>query len=260
MTFSFNTCHLVVLVMAFCNGMTSAQVTVNLKTAADFVILAKTGISTVPNSAITGDIGVSPIAAAALTGFDPLPLDSSGTFSKSGQVTGQCYAANYVSPTPSKMTTAVSDMETAYTAAAAQPTSGANLNLGGSAGIGGMTLTPGVYTFDVNILINADVTLSGGPTDIFIMQTTGFLDVANGKKVILQGGAKAYNIFWQVAGHVRVGTTAHMEGVLLVKTKADFQTGSSLNGRVLAQTAVTLDQTTIVEMSPPAPIRAFLRG
>jgi hypothetical protein len=258
MMFSFNNCHFVLFSFLSISA-TSAQVAVDLGTAADFVILAKTGISSVPTSSVTGDIGVSPIDASAMTGFD-LTADSSGTFSTSSQVIGMCYASDYVSPTPSELTTAVSDMETAYTAAAGQPTTGANLNLGGSAGIGGMTLTPGVYTFDVDVLVNSDMYFDGSENDVFIVQTTGSLDVANGKKVTLLNGAKAYNIFWQVAGDVRVGTTAHMEGVLLVMTKAVFQTGSSLNGRVLAQTAVTLDSATIVEQNPPARVRAFLRG
>ena len=83
---------------------------VNLGTAGNFAILAKSGISTVPTSAVTGDMGVSPIAATAMTGFS-LILDSTGTFSTSSQVTGKAYAADYTSPTPSNLTTAVSNME-----------------------------------------------------------------------------------------------------------------------------------------------------
>jgi hypothetical protein len=63
----------------------------------------------------------------------------------------------------------------------------------------------------------------------------------------LEEGAKAKNIFWQVAGYVTVNAGAHMEGILLVKTKVDFITGSSLNGRVLSQTACTLQMASITE-------------
>ena len=59
--------------------------------------------------------------------------------------------------------------------------------------------------------------------------------------VVLSGGALAKNIFWQVAGDVTVGTTAHFEGVLLCQTGITFKTGASLKGRALAQTAVVLD-------------------
>ncbi|CAE8729156.1 unnamed protein product [Polarella glacialis] len=92
-----------------------------------------------------------------------------------------------------------------------------------------------------------DLTLEGSDTDKWIFQMSGNLDMAANTKVILEGGALASNIVWQVAGKVEVGTTAHMEGILLVKTKADFLTGSSLNGRILAQTAVTLQSSTVTQ-------------
>jgi hypothetical protein len=90
---------------------------VSLGTAANYVILSKSGISTVPVSAVTGNLGVSPAAATAITGFS-LTADASNVFSTSPQVTGRLFAANYARPTPSNLTTAVLDMETAYTAAA----------------------------------------------------------------------------------------------------------------------------------------------
>jgi hypothetical protein len=159
------------------------------------------------------------------------------------------YAANYAGVVPATLTTAVSDMETAYTDAAGRTSVAAKLNIG-SGSIGGKTLTAGVYTFDRNILINSDVTFSGLSTDIFIIQTSGDVTMASGKSVTLADGAQAKNIFWQVAGQVTVATTAHMEGILLVKTAAVFETGSSINGRVLTQTACTLDSTTVTQ--PPA--------
>jgi Ice-binding-like len=62
---------------------------------------------------VAGNIGLSPAASTFLTGFSPV-LDSTGTFSKSTQVTGKLFAASYTSPTPSMLTTAVLDMRTAY--------------------------------------------------------------------------------------------------------------------------------------------------
>jgi hypothetical protein len=139
-------------------------------------------------------------------------------------------------------------METAYTDATSRgPGVGDDyLNLLDGL-IGGATLEKGVYTFGSNIAINSDIYFDGTADDVFILQTTGNLVLASGAKVILEGGVLPENIFWAVAGFVDVGTTAHLEGVLLVQTKAVFKTGSSLNGRVLAQSAVTLDTTTIVE-------------
>ena len=93
---------------------------VDLGTAGSYTILSKAGISTVPNSAITGNIAVSPIAATAITGFS-LTADPTNKHSASTQVVGQVYAADYAVPTPVHLTTAVSDMETAYVKAEACP-------------------------------------------------------------------------------------------------------------------------------------------
>jgi hypothetical protein len=236
----------------------SGEDAVDLRTAGNFVILAKTGISTVPDSKITGDIGVSPISSAAITGFN-LAMHTSGKYSTDNEVQleGKAFAPEYVDA-GTVLTTAVSDMQTAYTDAAGRSTTAANLNLGGGL-IGGLTLTPGVYTFTVDVQITTDLTFDGSATDVFIIQTTGNIIQAANINVILADGAKAENIFWQVAGAVTVGAGAHLEGILLVKTDVTFVTGSSLNGRILAQTAANLQMATITEKPVPE-ARRGLRG
>jgi hypothetical protein len=226
---------------------------VDLGTAKNYAILAKTGISTVPDSAITGDIAVSPIVAAAMTGF-AFAKDITDTFATSEQLTGKAYASNYAVPIPATLTTAVSDMETAYTDVAGRPQpDAARINLGqgvlGGDNAGGPTapLTPGVYTFSSNVLLSGDIHFDGSNTDIFIIQIAGNLVQDADYKVILKGGAKAENIFWQVAGFVTVNGGAHMEGIILAKTSVTFITESSLNGRILSQTACVLQKATIVE-------------
>jgi hypothetical protein len=234
------------------NAALGAQLPVNLGTAGSYVILAKSGISTVPPSAVTGDLGVSPIDSTALTGFS-LILDGSGQFSTSSQVTGKLYAPDYASPTPANLTTAVSDMETAYTDAAGRTLPDATEL--GSGNIGGMTLAPGLYKWSTDLTIPTDVTFSGGPNDVWIFQIAGNISIAGAKSVILSGGAQARNIFWQVAGGVGValGTTSHFEGIILTQAGITLQTGASINGRLLAQTAVTLDANTVtVPPSPPS--------
>jgi hypothetical protein len=238
---------------ALFNGATAAADTVELGTAGDYAILTKAGISTVPSSPITGNIGVSPAAATYMTGFNFL-LASDGSSATAPQLRGtgnKAYAASYGGDTPTRLTTAVSDMEIAY-AFAAGHTEDADTNeqifneLNGGL-IGGLTLTPGVYTFDTDISITADVTLEGNENDVFIIRTTKNVVQADNTAVILGGNVQAKNIFWQVAEAVEVGTSATLNGILLVKTKAVFKTGSTLNGRVLAQTACTLDHTTVTE-------------
>jgi hypothetical protein len=237
------------------NGAIGAQLPVGLGTAGDYVILAKSGVSTVPPSAVTGDIGVSPIDSTAITGFS-LILDGSGQFATSSQLTGKAYAPDYASPTSVKLTTAVSDMETAYTDAAGR-TLPDHTELG-SGNIGGLTLAPGLYKWSTGVTIPTDVTLAGGLNDVWIFQIAGNVTIAGATSVILSGGAQARNIFWQVAGGVGVdlGTTSHFNGIILSQAGINLQTGASLNGRLLAQTAVTLDANTVTSpISQPAPLR-----
>ncbi len=218
---------------------------VNLGTAGGFAILAKSGISTVPISAVTGNVGVSPAAASFITGFS-LIADATNVFATSTQVVGMVFAADYAPPTPSNMTTAIGDMELAFTDAAGRAPGVTEL---GAGDVGGMTLAAGVYKWGTGLLIPTDVTLAGSATDVWIFQIAGDLTVSSAANVFLSGGALPENVFWQVAGFVDVGTTAHVEGIILTQTSITLRTGASVTGRLLAQTAVTIDTSVIVEPS-----------
>jgi len=171
-------------------------------------------------------------------------MDASNTFSISNQLTGKAYAANYASPTPSNLTTAISNMETAYTDAAGRAVDYTELHSGD---LSGKTLTAGVYRWGTGVLINTDLTLSGGANDVFIFQVGEGVLLANGTKIILSGGVQAKNIFWQTAKTVSIGTGSHFEGNIISMTNIIVKTNASVNGRLLAQTAVTLDQATVVK-------------
>ena len=227
-------------------SVVAAGLPVNLGTAGGFAILAKTEVSTVPTSAITGNVGVSPAAATYLHGFS-LTAHATNVFSTSLQVTGKVYAADYAVPTPSNLTTAIGDMETAFTDAAGRAPGVTEL---GAGNVGGMNLPPGVYKWGTGLLIPTDVTLTGSATDVWIFQIGQDLTISNGVRVSLAGGALPKNIFWQVAGLASLGTTSHLEGVLLSQTAITLGTGATVNGRLLAQSAVTLDASTVVEPAP----------
>jgi hypothetical protein len=216
---------------------------VNLGTAGTFVMLAKTGISTVPTSAVTGNLGISPAAASYITGF-PLTAAATNVFSTTPQVTGKVYASDYASPTPANLTSAISDMQLAFTDAAGRP---ANVTELGAGNIGGMTLPAAVYKWGTGLLIPTDVTLAGSATDVWIFEIAQDLTVSNGVHVSLTGGAVAKNVFWEVAGLVDVGTTAHVEGVFMSQTSIGLGTGASITGRLLAQTAVNIESSAVVE-------------
>ena len=225
---------------------------VNLGTAQDFTILSKAGISTTAGTAIVGDIGVSPIAATAITGFG-LILDASGEFSTSSLVTGQVFAADYAPPTPTMLGVAIGDMETAYTDAAGR--SGPDfLNLFGG-NLNGQTLSAGLYKWQSALSIVNSITFDGDANAIWVMQVDNRLNLGNAANIFLSGGALAQNIFWQTAEGATLGTDSHFEGMLLTATDIAVQTRASVNGGLFAQTAVTLDENSIVGAGlAPSPI------
>jgi hypothetical protein len=226
------------------DGVAAGPAPVNLGTAGNFVILAKSGIDTIPISLLTGNIGVSPIDSTAITGFS-LTMDSSGQYSTSSQVVGQVFAADYGVPTPSNLTTAISNLETAFVDAAGRAIPDFTELAGGD--ISGLTLEPGLYKWGTSVLISTDVTLNGGPDDVWIFQIGGAITQATGVQVILAGGARPQNIFWQAFGAVAIGADAHFEGIVLSQTEITLSTGATMNGRLLSQTAVTLDGNIVTE-------------
>jgi hypothetical protein len=230
-------------VWSFTTGAASVgPAAVNLGTAGNYVILAKTGVSTTGTTAVVGNIGVSPVAASYITGFS-LIADSTNVFSTSAVVTGKLYAADYAAPAPAALTTAVSDMETAFIDAAGRTTPDF-IELG-AGDISGLELVPGLYKWGTGVSITNGVTISGGANDIWIFQIAGDLLVNNSTIVNLSGGAQAKNIFWQVSGQANLGTGADFKGIILSQTLISLNTGAKMTGRALAQTAVTLNATAI---------------
>jgi hypothetical protein len=214
------------------------QIPVNLGSAGNFTILSESGITDVHASAVVGDVGTSPITGAALLLTCP-------------EVTGYIYTVDAAGPLPcrvtdaTRLTSAVGDMETAYNDAAGR-TNPDVLNLGAGE-IGGLTLTPGLYKWTSDVSISNDVTLAGGPNDVWILQIDGTLNEASAKHVTLTGGAQAKNVFWQTAGGAAIGSQADFQGIILSKTLVAMKTKASLTGRLLAQTAVTLQMNSITQ-------------
>ena len=218
------------------------QAPVKLGSAGTFALLSKTGVTNVYASVINGDVGASPITGAAV-GLRCNEIAS-----------GIIYTVDAAGPLPCSvtaatlLTSAVGDMETAYRDAAGRVSP--DFTELGSGEIGGKTLTPGLYKWGTSVKISKDVTLTGGPTDVWIFQIAGGIDQASATRVTLAGGALAKNIFWQAADAVSIGTTAHFEGVMLAKTMIAVKTGATVNGRLLAQTAVTLQKNSVTQPAP----------
>jgi hypothetical protein len=142
-------------------------------------------------------------------------------------------------PTPDNLTTSVENMITAYNDAAGR-TLPDFVELG-AGNIGGKTLSSGLYKWTNTVTLPTSITISGSATDVWIFQIAGDLTLSSAVNITLSGGALAKNIFWQVAGTVTIGTTAHFEGTVMSQTAIILQTGASLHGQALAQTAVVLD-------------------
>ncbi len=228
------------LTVLLCCPLFGSILPVDLRSAGNFVILSKSGISDVPASAIIGNIGTSPITGAAITGIGR------------GEVSGEVYTVDAAGPAfrvtfPVLLTAAIGDMETAYTDAAGRILP--DFTELGAGNIDGMTLRPGLYKWGTSLLIPTEVTLDaqGDPSAVWIFQIAQNLKVGNGAIVTLKGGAQTKNIFWQVAGQTTLGTTADFKGVILCATAIAMQTGASLDGRALAQTAVTLQMNEITQ-------------
>lgn len=244
-------------------ALTTGQAPVNLGTAGDYAIFANILIANATaciTPCITGDMGIGPArTSSAITGWS-LTVDGTNTFSTSAQVSGQIYAADYIGPpasTPTRVNTASLDMGLAYNDAAGRTAAVGPpfLNLGGGT-LTTQTLAPGVYTWGGNVTLGAAqiLTLSGSPTDVWIFQVGGFITTDATSRVNLAGGALAKNVFWQVAGSsVTIGAApAHFEGVVLCGPicAINFGNSATVNGRLLSQTAVNLDQTAVTQPAP----------
>lgn len=228
---------------------------VDLGTAGNFAVLSKVQIDSTGATTIVGDIGVSPAAHTFLTGFSLIGDETSDTFLTSVQLPGyKAYSADLQPPTPSNMSTAVSDMELAYTAA----TGGANvagvgafLNIGTPPGtLAGLTLIPGVYTWGTDVVISGNVTLdcSADANAVFVFQIAGNLTLADSQQIILTNCDNS-NIFWAVGGTTFLQGSSHFEGTLLAGpgvSEITVVTGATVNGRLLGEKTISLQANTVI--------------
>jgi hypothetical protein len=201
-------------------GGAAGPAIVALGTAAPFVILAGSTVTSTGATAITGDLGVSP--GTAVTGFPP------------GTVSGTIHAGDAAAAL------AQTALTVAYNDAAARSTD----PIGVSGDLTGLTLSPGLYKSTSSLAITGTLTLDalGDPDAGFILQMATTLTTAPGSQIILSGGAQASNIFWQVGSSATLGTNSVFVGTILADQSITLNTGARLDGRALTRIgAVTLD-------------------
>lgn len=242
------------LVIAGCSGddpvtvsstvipvQTTVQSTVNLRSTSGFAILAGALISNVPTSAVTGDVGLSPAARSFITGFGLT------------EVNGSIYASDDVSPvgTPAMLTAAKGDLTTAYNDAAGRTATDIVLVAGN---LGGLTLTPGLYKSTGSLeLSSGDLTFDakGNDAAVFIIQIASTFTSTSGRQMVLSGGARAANIFWQVGTSATLGTTSVFKGTIMADQSIALNTGAVVEGRLMARIGeVTLEGNTVVKPTP----------
>src|ERR1051325_9111044 len=169
-------------VLFVCHDAAAAQAPVSLGAAAKFAVLAATTVTSTGATTVNGEVGVSP--GTAVTGS----LRVSGMVHGGGQTAAQAQA----------------DLLKAYDAAVGR-TVGA-LNVAGN--LGELTLTPGLYKSTSSLEISSgDLTLDarGDTNAVFIFQMASTLTTTSGRKIILAGGARAANLYWQVGSSAALG-------------------------------------------------------
>jgi hypothetical protein len=142
------------------------------------------------------------------------------------------------------------DLTTAYNDAAGRTVGAVTV----AGNLGGLTLTPGLYKSTSSLEISSgDLTLDaqGDANAVFIFQIASTLTTTSGRQVILSGGAKAANIYWQVGSSATLGTTSVFKGTIMADQSITLSTGATLDGRALARiAAVTMDSNIITAPAP----------
>ena len=190
-----------------------------LGTATSFAILAGSTVTNTGPTVVSGDLGVSPGTAVTGFGGPPQGTVTNGTIHAKDATAAQAEA----------------DLTTAYDNAAGQKPCTAETGkvLGQDVGTAASPLPPGVYCFTSSAQLTGALYLSGA--GVYIFQVVSTLVTAPGSSVVLENGASACQIFWQVAKSATLDTTTRFEGTIMALASISINNGVVLEGRALAR-------------------------
>ena len=218
-------------VWIFTTGTQIAQAPINLGAASTFAVMATASITSTGATVINGDVGLKPGTSQGIP-----PNQVNGTVHVNDQAATDAQAA----------------LLNAYNDAISRSTT--SITLAGN--MGGLTFTPGLYTNSSSVMIqgagpsnNVTLDAQGDPNAIFIFKMASTLTTGPGAQVILAGGAKASNVFWQVGSSATLDTTTIFKGSILASVTITVNNGSAIEGRLLAGSnssgSVTVNASTV---------------
>jgi len=211
--------------------------TINLGSAGSFAVMATASISSTGPVVINGDVGLAPGTSQGIP-----PSQVNGTIHVNDPIVAQAQA----------------DLLAAYNDAVGRSVNSQTL----PGNLGGLTFAPGLYTNSTSVLISGagpgnNVTLDaqGNPNAVFIFQMGSTLTTATSSQVILAGGAKAGNVFWQVGTSATLGVTSIFQGNILAATSITINTGAAVTGRMFSGAAggagsATVNASTVTVPAP----------
>lgn len=195
---------------------------------------------------IEGNVGLSPLGTFTNITLTPV-ISTATTYSTSEQVSGRVYSSSHLAPTPDKLVAAIASVDAANVIINAMPVTSAEVG-GASADIGGMVLSPGVYTWSGNVTMSSAITLTGSANDVWIFRIAGNFS-PSAYAVNMGSFATAKNVVWQVGGFAAItaGAAAHVEGTIISAGYIALGDGASVNGRLFAKSYVQFDKNHVTQ-------------
>lgn len=210
----------------------------DLGIAESFAVMAYTSITSAPTSSIMGKVGLKPGVRSLISINPTTEVIGGGAEVYAGDDSGD--PANY-------LTLAREDLIAAYRDAVMRVTDKDKLEAY-KGKLGGQILPSGIYRWSNGVTINSDITLEGNDSDVFIFQVNGNLEVAPKVRIVMSGGAKAQNVFWQVSGKTTLNSLSVVSGTIISQLTFEMKNLAQLNGRamvkngkmVLSQNVITI--------------------